>query len=228
MRNVIFGILFFQVTIFMGQSADKGIIKMNLGTGLSIQRVVSNENLGKPGMAVPTHSFLSLEYLTHNRISLNLEGYSKTYLNDDSTITAATGGSLGLGLQYYFMNRPKSNAFIGTSVGGFRFDIEGTWYPDSSSTDTVSKDLFLGAFGVYNTLYIGANVYVNKHFGFYFKGGLTNDPMRMDYVNVDGEDLTVYNGIKIEDWKMLLRGGFISVGLTFKFGGKKNETETEK
>lgn len=213
--------------LLFSQSADKGRLNFNLGTGASLFSFVTSENVGDKGIALPTHTFLKVEYITHNRVGLGLEYYRQKFQTDDANINSVFSNAAGISLQYYFMNKPKSNAFIGTSVGGFGLDFDGTVYTDQGA-DSIAQQLFYGAFGTYNTLYLGYNKYFTKNIGLYVKAGLSNYPARMGYVNIDGDDVEEINGVQITDWKLLMRGAIVSVGLTFKFRNDKDKGKDKK
>ena len=211
----------------ISQSADKGLFHFNLGVGVGVLTTNSNGNINNTGLALPALVGLEVGYNTHDRVSLGLETFSHTYGGLDSSVISVAGGAMGLDLKYYLTNKKKSNIYIGTTVGGINLSYHSYIYPDSGSVDSVRKEVFSQALGIYNKVYLGFNRYFGNTFGLYIKAGFLNVPLRMEYATVNDAEVFYVDKKPIENWNALFRGGFVNFGLTFKFGGKKDKAKDE-
>ncbi len=195
------------------QSADKGRINFYAGGGGAYYKMTSNININETGAGVPYQVRFGLDVNTHKQVSLGVELWSQNFLTDDSTkIKTVDSGMAGLNLKYNFMNREKSVAYVGTSLGVF-----GLTYEVTDSLDNVGA---LRASGIYNSLYLGYNKYFGNHFGFYVKTGLMNQPMQMEYLTFNGEDVAFWGDHPVQDWKIIARGAFLNLGLVIKLNNK--------
>ncbi len=210
-RSILF-ILVISTQFFSAQSADQGRINAYLGIGSGLYKTVGNGNVNNSGAALTTTNFLGFDYNVNKQISFGLELVNQNFLYEDSSrIDIVKSGMLGLNLKYHFLNKEKSSAYIGTSVGGFNFEL---FLVDSINNAQLLAD------GIYNTLYLGYNKYFGKVFGVYIQAGLINQPMGMGSLTVNGDAVDRWNRLDVADWRILMRGGFINFGLTFKFRNK--------
>ena len=69
-----------------------------------------------------TKAFIGLDLNVKKQISLGLEVISQNFITADTAkVRDVDGGSLGLNLKYHFLNKEKSSAYVGTSLGVFSF-----------------------------------------------------------------------------------------------------------
>jgi len=215
-------LLFASLSVF-SQSADKGLFTIKVGAGAGLLTTTSNDGGNNKGYALPTILGLEFGYTTHDRVSLGLDAFSHTYSADDTSVISIGGGALGIDLHYFLTNKEKSNTFIGTTIGIIGLQYNAYNYPDSGSVDSVRKDVWSEARGIYNKVYLGYNRYFGNTFGLYIKAGFMNIPLRMKYVTVDDVEVDYIDKRPIDSWNALFRGGFVNFGLTFKLGGKKSK-----
>lgn len=190
------------------QSADKGKIGFYLGTGANYSTVVTNSHPGDKNQALATQSRLAISYNTHKQVSVGLELVQNKFLSDDSSnVKVINSGMRGLFIEYSFMNRAKSRAYVGMAAGGFRFDF--------NTRDSLNNTGRLLGEGIYNKVYLGYNKYFGKHFGIFVQTGLSNMPINMKSLKINGNFVDYFDHKRVSDWKVLLRGGYLNFGLTF-------------
>jgi len=224
MKKLLFALIIALIDISgYSQSADKGLFKINVSTGFGILTTVSNAKVNGKGLAVPRFFGIELEYNTHKRVSLGIDFFSHTYKAKDTAVISIGGGGLGIDFKYFLTNKEKSNLFIGASIGGASLLYNAYNYPDSNSVDSVRNEVWSQAYGTYNKVYLGYNRYFGNTFGLFVKAGILNIPFRMDVVTINDIQVNRVDNVPINKWNALFRGGYVNVGLTFKFGGKKNK-----
>ena len=217
-------ISFCTVNLF-SQTADKGRIKVNLGTGFGVLQTISNSDINSTGFAVPSINYLEFEYNTHKQVSFGLELFSHTYNAEDTAVTSIGGGALGFDLKYYLTNKEKSNLFIGVTVGGANLVYQAYHYPDSGSIDSTRKNIWFQAAGAYNKVYMGFNKYFGNVFGLSIKAGFMNMTYRLRDVTIDDVEVERFDRMPVSSWNTLLRGGFVNIGFTLKFRNKTGNKE---
>lgn len=213
---------------FFAQSADKGAFKFNFGVGSGVLTTVSNADVtdvSSSSYALPSIGAFSFEYNTRERLSIGLEFFAHTYNSDDTAVVSIGGGAAGLDLKYFLINKEKSNVFIGTTLGAINIIYNAYNYPDSASADTVRKEVWLQANGIYNKVYIGYNKYFGNVFGLYIKAGLLNAPFRMGYITIDDVEVDRIDKMPTSEWNSLFRGGYFEIGVSLKFGNKSEKIE---
>lgn len=191
------------------QSADKGKINLYLGTGFNYNTIVTNLHPGDKSQSLATQNRFAISYNTHKQVSLGVELVDNKFITDDSAkVSVIRSGMAGVYLVYSFLNREKSRAYVGATVGGFDFNFN---VLDSLN----NKGRLLGQ-GVYNKVYLGYNKYFGKMFGFYVQAGLMNMPISMTSLTINGDSKEYFDNKRVTDWKVLMRGGFLNLGLTIK------------
>ena len=209
MRKISFLLLLLFTSQCFAQSADKGRINIYSGIGMGLLKASTNLNLQRSESGVPRLFNLSFDYNTHNQVSLGLEMHNQNFIIEDSSdVDNMNSNMIGLTLKFHLLNREKSSAYIGTSVGGFNFE-----YKITDSLNNTGKVL---AKGIYNMIYLGFNKYFGKVFGLYVKAGLLNQPMQMSNVIINGEADTDWFYKDIDKIKMFMLGGFVNLGIVVK------------
>ena len=191
----------------VAQSADKGKVNFYLGTGANYNTIVTNLSPGDKSQSLATQNRFAISYNTHKQVSVGIELVGNKFLSDDSSsVNVIQSGMGGLFFVYSFMNREKSRAYIGTTVGAFNFNF--------NVLDSLNNTGKLVGEGVYNKVYLGYNKYFGKRFGLYVQSGLMNMPITMKSLTINGDPKQYFDKKLVTEWKVLMRGGFLSFGLT--------------
>ncbi|GEM_PF-4832185 len=214
--SLLFLIIVFQLSIFqsvLAQSADKGKVNVYLGGGAGLMKREGNGNINITKEFSSTKAFLGLDLNVKNQISFGLEVISQYFITADTAkVRDVDGGSLGLNIKFHFLNKEKSSAYFGTSLGGFSFGYK-----------VIDADLNVGKLignGIYNSIFLGYNKYFGNVFGLFIQTGFVNQPMQMDSLVINGTSYDSWNRSQIADWNIIMRGLFVNAGLTFKFRNK--------
>ena len=214
--SLLFLIIVFQLSIFqsvLAQSADKGKVNVYLGGGAGLMKREGNGNINITKEFSSTKAFIGLDLNVKKQISLGLEVISQNFITADTAkVRDVDGGSLGLNLKYHFLNKQKSSAYVGTSLGVFSFGYK-----------VIDADLNEGKLignGIYNSIFLGYNKYFGNVFGLFIQTGFVNQPMQMDSLVFNGTSYDSWNRLQIADWNVIMRGVFVNAGLTFKFRNK--------
>lgn len=191
------------------QSADKGVVNFNLGSGANYNIIQSNIRPNNKGQSLALQHRFAISYNTHKRVTLGLELVSNSFLTDDSTrFQSIKSGMLGVNFEMSLTNREKSRLFVGATIGGFNLDFD--------VLDSLDNNGVLKGKGAYNKIYLGYNKYFGKHFGFYIHSGFMNMPVRMESLTINGESKDYFDNKLVTDWKLLMRGGYLNLGLAIK------------
>lgn len=193
----------------LAQSADKGKISFYLGTGANYNTIVTNLSPTDKSQSLATQNRLAISYNTHNQVSIGIELVQNNFLTDDSSsVKIINSGMRGLFIEYSLMNRQKSRAYFGMAAGGFEFNFD--------TRDSLNNTGHLFGQGIYNKVYLGYNKYFGKRsrFGFYVQSGLMNMPINMKSLKINGDFVEYFDHKRVSDWKVLMRGGYLNLGLT--------------
>ena len=209
-------LIIFQLSIFQSfhaQSADKGKINLYLGGGAGLMKREGNGNINITKDFLSTRAYLGLDVNVNKQISIGLEVISQYFITSDtSKVRDVDGGSLGLNLKYHFLNKEKSSAYVGSSLGVFSFGYK-VIDPDFNEGKLIGN-------GIYNSLFLGYNKYFGNVFGLFIQTGFINQPMQMDSLVINGNSYDSWNRLQISDWKIKMRGLFVNAGFTLKFRNK--------
>ena len=213
MKNyLLIAVLFFS-QLFFSQSADKGRLNIYMGGGAEFMNREGNGNINIQKKYISSKAFLGLDYNIKEQISLGLESISQNYIMDDTTkVKNVSAGCIGLNLKFHFINREKSSAYFGTSIGGFSFEYQ--------VKDSILNEGRLIGNGFYNTFFLGYNKYFGKVFGLFIQTGFINQPMQMNSLTFNGTAYDTWNRLRIANWNILMRGLFVNAGLVLKFRNK--------
>ena len=194
----------------VGQSAYKGKLNLYAGGGIVAGTSHSNFRWDGSGMGMVQYR-LALDYNTHKEISFGAEYWNQGFVENRGvdSINTMNSNMLGLSLRFSFMDREKSNMSIGTSVGMSDLEI--------SVKEGDNLAALLGK-GSYNSIYLTWNKYFGKSFGLYSKFGFMNIPYQMTSLTYNGANVDHFAHFSLDEWKVLLRGGFLNAGLTYMIG----------
>jgi len=214
--SLLFLLIVFQCSVFqsiLAQSADKGRVNVYLGGGVNMMNRQGNGNINLSKDFISTKSIIGLDYNVEKQISFGIEviedaidvEHALNLINVRNTL-------VGINIKYHFLNKKRSSAYIGTSLGGFSFEYQ---LKDS----VLNQGQFLGN-GIYNTMFIGYNKYFGKVFGLFVQTGFINQPMQMNTLTFNGTPYDRWNRLLITDWNVIMRGVFVNAGITLKFRNK--------
>jgi len=213
MKKYLLLLLLFVVQFSFAQSADKGRVNVYLGGGVDIMNRQGNGNINLNKDFISTKSIIGLDYNVEKQISFGFELIGQNFVTDDSTkLINVKSGLMGLNIKFHFLNRKRSSAYMGTSLGLFSFEYK---VKDS----LLNEGQLLGG-GVYNSVFLGYNKYFGNIFGVFIQTGYLNQPMQMNTLTFNGTPYDRWNRLLITDWNVILRGVFVNAGITLKFRNK--------
>ena len=197
-----------------GQAGDKGNLHFQANYGLDIFKTSNNVRFRKPTLTGGTDMNFGIQYNTHKRVGARLEVSKIDYIiNDNADVDAYLNiRGLGLGLNYYVINREKFSLQVGADLGIFNLDHK----RDLLDSDSTFNDVNLIARGYYQKLYFNATKYLGKkhQFGLNLKVGVMNAPYRWQELQVNDVDVQKIRGIPIFDVITGQIGLYGSIGLT--------------
>ena len=157
-------------------SLEKGNLQFKMGGGLYLGGNFSSTDFDTKsidgGFDGANQGIFSLHYNTHTNFSLginllNQKHYVKDAFNENSSIYS----SLGLSIQYYFLNRPKSNIYFDVTANKMGVEVYKSKIDPQTQKET--KEKFIADKGHYNAFSLGVNKYFGHRFGFYAQLGYT-------------------------------------------------------
>ncbi len=202
-------------SIVHSQSADKGKFLIDVDGGLSVFHVESNENHSSSTVAVARSLGLSFAYCTHQNFALGIEFNSDNFYVDsvrDRKFSASVIAShFLLKGQYHLVNKEKFNLYVGAKVGF------GDLYLEAADSSGVVGTLIMQ--GNSNNVHFGIRKYFGKKFGLVAETGYAGMALMGRELTVDGTiEPDINNWLAVEDYRSVLRGGYIHVGLTLSLG----------
>lgn len=192
------------------QHSDKGTVTLEAGLGGNGYKLQTSQGFGSSGAGSWDINVMA-GIFTHDRLNFNIEFENHSYLHDQDTgqnVTKYLGAQrLGLGIRYALVDRPKYQLLLGGTVGGFQFGYE---VSDSNSVANLGAQGIYQTYGFTNKFFFGET----GRFGIYLKAGLVNNPMRMSYIEVNGEEHAVFQGIPIGEYRFTSTGYYLKFGFT--------------
>jgi hypothetical protein len=210
---LIFICLFINISAY-SQAGDKGNLHFQANYGLDIFKTSNNVRFRKPSLTGGTDINFGVQYNTHKQVGVRLEVSKIDYIdNDNADVDAYLNiRGLGLGLNYYVINREKFSLQVGADLGIFNLDHK----RDLLDSDSTFSDVSLIARGYYQKLYFNATKYIGKkhQLGLNLKVGVMNAPYRWHELQVNDVNVQKIRGIPTVDIITGQIGLHGSIGLT--------------
>ncbi len=208
-------------------SLEKGNWQFTYGGGFYIGKSFSsidfkkqlNSNNETDGLK---QGCLSFHYNTHHNFSLGLNLLNEKGSDITSTSsTFFTFKTLGVSIQYYFLNRPKLNVYFGITANHMNAEIASKEIDPQTQTETRAK--IVSDRGHYNDFSFGLNKYFGHRFGVYAKLGYAFQGVSFTSFSIDGIKQDKIGNINVEDFKINSNGLSFMIGISLKTF-KKNKT----
>ena len=196
------------------QAGDKGVMFTEIGVGAAGYKLTTNYSF-EESVGIESGLIALVGYNFHKNVAFKVEVENRNYVGGDSVeVDKIVATRAGLGLEFHAVNKKHFLLSFGMTVGGFGFN-----YNVMDSTNAID----IKANGIYQKIGISSRFYFGEKskFGLFLNAGFINNPMTYRSFEFNNENRKYIAGNLVSDYKVLSRGLYANIGLTFNWRIKK-------